>query len=275
MEFSVLLSLYDKEKSCYLDAALESIIINQELKPNEVVLVEDGFINRELEEVIEKYKKIFEKLKIIKLEKNMGLGLALERGVKECSNNLIFRMDTDDVSHPQRFKKQIIFLKENPEIKILGTNAVDFEKEINNTVDYRTFPEKNEDILKFSRRRCPFLHPTIAFYKDIVLDSGNYRDLLFFEDYDLFLRVLKKYKGHNLQERLLYFRSDENVFKRRGGMKYVIHEYRAFKKFGTEKLLNKFEVVSNFFIRIIVRLVGNNLRKIIYKRFLRGEKISE
>lgn len=269
MKFSVLISLYDKEQPEYLDMALESILVNQMLKPDEVVLVEDGPINQELKEILEKYKKLFKSLKVVSLEKNMGLGLALQKGIKECSQEFIFRMDTDDVSHPERFKYQVEYLKKNPEVKIIGANAVDFDKNINNVKNLRIFPETNENILKFSKRRCPFLHPTIGFYKDIVLEVGNYRDLLFFEDYDLFLRILNKYKGYNLQKNLLYFRSNEGVFKRRGGFNYLKLEYKALKIFNKEKLMNNYYFLTNLIIRFGFRICGNNIRSILYKKILR------
>lgn len=269
MKFSVLMSLYDKENPKYLDKALESIILNQELKPSEVVLVFDGPINDKLNAIVKKYIGLFNNFKIIRLEKNIGLGLALKEGLKQCENNLIFRMDTDDISHKSRFKKQVEFLKNNPKIKILGTNAIDFDSNIENQVNKRVFPKENKEIQIFSRRRCPFLHPTVAFYKDAVLEIGSYRDLLFFEDYDLFLRILRKYQGYNLQENLLYFRSNENVFKRRGGFNYLKLEYKALKKFKKENLMNTYYFFTNLLIRIGFRICGNSLRSLLYKKVLR------
>lgn len=269
MKFSVLMSLYDKERPEYLDQALKSIIVNQELKPNEIVLVFDGPINNKLNNIVEKYIGIFNKFKVVKLERNIGLGLALKEGLKECSNNLIFRMDTDDISHENRFKKQVEFFKNNPDIKILGTNAIDFDSNIENQVNKRVFPKENKEIQIFSKRRCPFLHPTVAFYKDVVLEVESYRDLLFFEDYDLFLRILRRYQGYNLQENLLYFRSNENVFKRRGGFNYLKLEYKALKKFKEENLMSKYYFFTNLLIRIGFRVCGNNLRSSLYKIILR------
>lgn len=271
MKFSVLMSLYDKENPEYLDEALESIILNQELKPSEVVLVFDGPINNKLNTIVKKYIGLFNNFKIIRLEKNIGLGLALKEGLKQCENNLIFRMDTDDISHKSRFKKQVEFLKNNPKIKILGTNAIDFDSNIENQVNKRVFPKENKEIQIFSRRRCPFLHPTVAFYKDAVLEIGSYRDLLFFEDYDLFLRILKKYQGHNLQENLLYFRSNENVFKRRGGFNYLKLEYKALAQFKKENLMNKYYFFTNILIRFGIRICGNSIRSLLYKKVLRKE----
>lgn len=271
MKFSVLMSLYNKENPEYLDEALESIILNQELKPDEIILVLDGPINNKLNAIVKKYIGLFNNFKVIKLKKNIGLGLALKEGLKQCKNNLIFRMDTDDISHKSRFRKQVEFLKSNPEIKILGTNAIDFDSNIENQVNKRVFPKESKEIQIFSKRRCPFLHPTVAFYKDIVLEVGSYRDLLFFEDYDLFLRILRKYEGYNLQENLLYFRSDENVFKRRGGTTYLILEYKALTQFKKENLMNKYYFFTNILIRLGFRICGNDLRKILYKNILRGK----
>lgn len=266
-QFTVLMSVYGKEKSEYLDMALESVYNNTYL-PDEILLIEDGPLTKELYKIIDKYKKN-NNFKIIKLKNNVGLGKALDVGVKQSKNNIIIRMDSDDVSYDNRFEKQIKFLRENPEIKILGTNSIEFIKQIGDCKIYRKYPEKCNEIKKFSKRRCPFLHPTIAFYKDIVEEVGGYKDLPFFEDYYLFLRIIKKYRGWNLQEPLLYFRSNNETFKRRGGISYIVKEYTALSIFYKENLINLRYFISNFILRFFVRIVGNGLRSKIYKIFLR------
>lgn len=269
MKFSVLLSVYNQEKSSRLDECLKSIVIEQTLKPNEVVIIKDGKLDNELSTVLKKYQKKYKNIKIYGWKENKGLGLALKFGVEKCSYNLIFRMDSDDISHKLRFKKQIDYLKENPDVKIIGTNAFEFENSKENIKYKRIFPQSSREIKIFSKKRCPFLHPTVAFYKDIVLEVGGYRDLKYFEDYDLFLRILKKYEGANLQEELLYFRSTNETYMRRGGVKYLFNEIKSLKKFRNENLFSTYEMMQAILLRSIFRITTPKFRKLIYQKFLR------
>jgi glycosyltransferase involved in cell wall biosynthesis len=271
MKFSVLMSIYAKENPQYFNASLKSII-NQTVKPSEVVIVKDGPLPSELDMVINQYIRDYPNLfKIVSINKNVGLGLALREGVKNCSFDVIARMDTDDIAHKERFRKQIEFLENNPNIAIVGTNALDFDGEIENIVAKRVFPEKNSEILKFAKRRCPFLHPTIMFRKEAVLNVGNYTHLLWFEDYQLFLKLLSQgYQSYNIQENLLYFRSNQKTFERRGGVKYLIQEIYALRKFYKAGYFNFYYYITNILIRSGVRLLGNNFRKLIYNRYLRN-----
>ena len=270
IKVSVLMSIYSKEKTEYFRKSLDSIL-EQTYLPDEIVLVKDGLLTEELEQVIKEYKNKIN-MKIVPLEKNRGLGLALREGVLNCSNEIIIRMDTDDISLKTRIEKQVNFFKKNSDIGIIGSNAYNFEKEIDDLKTISIFPEKNEEIRKFSKRRCPFLHPTIAIRKEILLGVGNYNDLLWFEDYDLFLRVLKITKGYNFQEPLLYFRSNEELYKRRGGISYIKNEIKALTKFHKEGDMNTYYYLTNIVIRLGVRICGNNLRRIIYKELLRYSK---
>ena len=96
IKVSVLMSIYFKEKPEYFRESLESIL-NQTYFPDEIVLVKDGPLTNELEEVIKEYKEKLN-IKTVPLEKNLGLGLALKEGVLHCSNEIIIRMDTDDIA---------------------------------------------------------------------------------------------------------------------------------------------------------------------------------
>ncbi|MFV8826394.1 glycosyltransferase [Alkalihalobacterium sp. APHAB7] len=271
MEFSVLMSLYKNEKPEYLKEAIDSII-GQTLMPNEIVIVKDGELTIELENTLNEYSEQYQSIfKFVVLKKNVGLGLALREGVKACSNDIIARMDSDDIAHCERFRKQIDFMKSNPHITIVGTNVLDFDKTIKNVVSRRIFPESNNDIIKFSKRRCPFLHPSIVFKKQAVLEIGNYEHLLWFEDYYIFLKLLSRgYQGHNIQENLLYFRSNDNMFQRRGGINYLRQELRALTIFYKQGYYNFFYFITNLLVRSSVRVLGNKFRKIFYNKLLRS-----
>ncbi|MCF0114853.1 MAG: glycosyltransferase, partial [Erysipelotrichaceae bacterium] len=106
-KFSVLMSLYYKEKPENLRQCLDSLL-NQTVLPDEITIVKDGPLTDELEEVLKEYKDINPDLyTFVPLETNHGLGLALAEGIKVCRNELVARMDTDDISVSNRFEKQL------------------------------------------------------------------------------------------------------------------------------------------------------------------------
>ena len=126
LKFSVLMSVYIKENPKYMKQSLDSII-NQTYKPSEIVIVKDGLLTKELNDLIDEYQKIYTNLfKIITLEENVGLGKSLNIGVLNCTYDIIARMDTDDICRNDRFEKQIKVLKNNKHIDIVGSNIVEF-----------------------------------------------------------------------------------------------------------------------------------------------------
>ena len=126
MNYSVLMSVYDKEKPEYLKQSIESML-NQTVKPEQFVVVEDGALNKSLSDIIDKYKADFNELfTIVKLQVNGGLGNALNQGLKACRNELVARMDSDDISLPRRCEKELKLFLDNPELSIVGTNIDEF-----------------------------------------------------------------------------------------------------------------------------------------------------
>lgn len=268
IKVSVLMSIYFKEKSEYFRESLESIL-NQTYFPDEIVLVKDGPLTNELEEVIKEYKEKLN-IKTVSLEKNLGLGLALKEGVLHCSNEIIIRMDTDDIMCKDKILEQIKIFNKDKELILVGTNGIDFNKDKKDILSNRILPEKDKEIRKFAKRRCPFIHAGIAFKKSYVLKAGNYQNCLWFEDYDLFLRMMKLGKGYNIQKNLLYIRSNLDVYKRRGGIEYIKREIKALTKFYKDGNMNLYYYLTNIFIRFGVRICGNNLRMKLYKKVLRS-----
>lgn len=270
--FSVLISVYKKEKAEYLKRALQSVI-NQTLKPTEIVIVKDGPLTKELDDCIEDFQKQNSKLfKILSFKENRGLGLALRDGVKACKYEYIARMDSDDISKPDRFEKQFNYLQKHPETALLGTWITEFSKDENNPDTVTKLPCIHQEIIKFAKRRNPFRHVTVVFKKSAVIQSGNYRDFLWFEDYDLFVRILQKgYIAANIPECLVNVRADKDMFARRGGWQYLKQDYKFQKQILKTKYIGKTDFLINIIIRSIVRIIPNKLRSYIYKIFLRSE----
>lgn len=268
-KFSVLMSIYKKEKPEYLKQALDSLL-NQTLLPDEILIVKDGLLTPELDKTLDEYAVKNKTIKFLEFEKNRGLGLALRDGVVACKNEIIARMDTDDISKPDRFQKQLNYLSQHPDITLLGTWIEEFDKDPNIPKSNSILPITYEEILKFAKRRNPFRHVSVIFKKSAVIDSGNYRHFLWFEDYDLWIRMLKKgYKAANLPEVLLSVREDKKMYERRGGWQYSKQDIK-FERFLLKiGYINFFEFLTNIIIRGSVRLLPNNIRKFIYSNILR------
>lgn len=270
MKFSVLLSVYSKEQATYLHQSLESIF-QQTLLPTEVILIEDGPLTKELNDVIGEYVKKYPELKIISLSENQGLGRALNEGLKYCSYDLVARMDTDDIAKPNRFERQIQIFQERPELDVVGAWIDEFEENVSNVISTRKLPEIHKDICSFAKERNPINHPVVMFRKKIVLAAGGYQHLPLFEDYYLWIRMLQNgAKFYNVQESLLYFRFSPAMFERRGGMKYIIYECRFQYIIKNLKFISFFQFLKNILARSVMRVLPNSLRTVLYKRILRG-----
>ena len=270
-KFSVLMSVYNKEQPEYLDQSLESIF-NQTIKPSEVVLVEDGKLTKELDLVVEKYqKKYSKKLIVIMKRKNKGLGIALHDGLLECSNEIIFRMDSDDVCIFNRFEKQLEIFK-NKDIDVVGANIAEYDINMENELGKRVVPELDEKIKKVIKKRNPLNHMTVAYKKSKVIEAGNYQDMLFFEDYYLWARMVgNDCKFYNIQEVLVNARGGKDIIKRRGGKKYIKPIINFEKKLLELKIINRFRYIINVSTRIIGALVPNGVRVLLYKKYLKNK----
>lgn len=266
------MSVYKNEKAEYFKQAMDSIL-SQTLMPNEIVIVKDGILTDELENVINTYLSNYENLiKIVSFCENRGLGLALRDGVLACSNEYIARMDTDDIAVQERFEQQFNYLNLHSEVAILGSWIKEFSDDLKNPDTVTKLPCTHEEILKFAKKRNPFRHMTVIFKKSAVLDSGNYRDFLWFEDYDLWVRMLQKgYVVSNLPEYLVNVRANQEMFTRRGGWKYLNQDYKFQKFLFSVKFITAQELLINLVIRTIIRVLPNTLRSMIYKRFLRKQ----
>lgn len=220
-KYSVLMSVYIKEKPSYFKESIDSML-SQTLFPDQIVLVKDGPLTEELEEIIKQFTIDYRELfTIVSIEENIGLGKALDIGLKYCRNNLVARMDTDDISLPSRCERQVNAFIQDPELSILGTMIDEFYDETTNIVSSRYVPISHEEIVKFMRRRSPFNHPSVMFKKSEVIRCGGYGTFRRKQDLDLFSRMINNgCKTANINESLLLFRSNEENFKRRKSWSY-------------------------------------------------------
>ena len=269
--FSVLLSLYNKEIASYLVQSLNSIF-SQTLLPDEVVLVKDGPLTSELENIVAEYVKRYQTIKVVPLVKNLGLGKALNEGLKYCSYDLIARMDTDDIAYSTRFEKQVKFMTEHPEIDACSSWIDEFIDTTDNIVSTKKLPESNEVIIKYAKHRSPLNHPAVMFRKKAVMAVNGYSG--FPEDYCLWVKmIMNGSKMYNFQESLLYFRYSPDMIKRRGGWKYAKDDYKTQKQFYKMGFIGLGTLIYNITIRVTVRMIPNGLRDFVYKKFLRKEQL--
>lgn len=269
-KYSVLMSLYIKEKPEYLKLAVDSMI-NQTENPDEIVIVEDGPLTDELYSVLDEYEAKHEGLfnRVVN-ERNLGLGLALNRGLAACRNELVARMDTDDISKPDRCEKQLKVFQENPELSIVSAYADEFFENPENITTTRRVPLQYKEIYEYAKKRSAFNHPVVMYRKSKVLENGGYSDLKRNQDVDLFGRMLfNGCKAQNVGEALLLFRSNDSLAKRRKSWentKSYIETIRKFWKMGYSSF-GDYVIVAC--AQTVVFLMPSKLQHWVYKNFLR------
>lgn len=269
ISFSVLMSVYYKEKVQNLKLALDSIL-EQTLMPNQVVLVEDGKLTKELDELIDEYEKKYEIIDVIKLKKNVGLGNALNEGLKYCKYEYVARMDSDDVSVYDRFEVQVKYIAKNRKIDVVGGNILEFDDVTGKDISIREVPLTSNNILDYLKKRNPMNHVTVMFKKESVESVGGYKDCPYFEDYYLWARLLKNnYVLENIPNILVKVRAGLSMSNRRGNLSYIKCIINFEKKLLNLDLIKKHTFFLNIILRSLVSLIPNKLRYFIYQKKLR------
>ncbi len=268
--YSVLMSVYHKEKPEYLKQAIESIQA-QTLLTNDFVLVCDGALNESLDAVIAaKKQEMGDILNVIRLTKNGGLGNALNEGIKHCKNELIARMDSDDIAYPNRCEKQIGVFNKYTQVSVCSGIVEEFTTDLNVVDAKRVPPETNEKIIEFAKKRNPFNHPCVMYKKSAVEAVGSYQDFYLLEDYYLWLRMLMAgYQGYNIQEPLLHMRAGSDMYLRRAGWKYAKTQAKLFKFMRKQGFIGNGQYVKSCVIRSMSSLAPNWLRKVVFEKVLR------
>jgi glycosyltransferase involved in cell wall biosynthesis len=267
MKFSVLMSVYKKESPSFLDRAINSIYFKQTVKPTEIILVQDGVLTEELYLVLDKWSKILpDTFTTIEISKNVGLGKALNIGLSQCHNELVARMDTDDISKENRFELQLKEFNENKNLSACGGWVSEFTSDETIINGFRKVPFSNIGIIKRSKMKNPINHPTIMFKKHDVLASGGYLDMPYFEDYYLWCRMLSNgFQFYNIPEVLVNMRAGSGQLSRRSGISYAKKELSFFSTLLHENYINKLQFVRAIMLRVPIRLFPRELIKKIYK----------
>lgn len=275
-KYSVLMSVYSKEKSEYLRAAMESMFA-QTVPCDEFVLVCDGPLNEGLDGVInEMDEKFGGRLRVIRIKENVGLGNALNVGIKECKNELIARMDSDDISMADRCEKQLNIFVSDPSVAIVSGTIEEFIGSTDHVVGARRLPETPESIIRYSRKRNPFNHPAVMLRKSEVEISGGYSEgYPLFEDYYLWIRMLERgYRGRNIDEPILMMRVSEDTYFRRGGKNYAENMLKFHKWMKDSKWTSCWDFLTGAIPHALICILPNKLRKTIYELMRHSAQIS-
>lgn len=270
IQYSVLMTVYKGDNPLYVETSIKSIL-DQTHPSNDFVIIEDGPLPEAMEQIICAYEASNPAIHVLRLPKNAGLGKALNEGLPLCKNELIARMDSDDISMPDRCEKQVKAFMDDPELDIVGCPVKEFVGTPDNVVGQRLVPLDNEAIHKYVRRRDPFNHPTVMYRKSKVMKYGPYGDYRKNQDTDLWIKLLCKggCKAINIDEFLLMFRFDEGTFRKRKSWtntKTLINiRWRAFK----EKYCSFIDFVVVSGAQLMIYIMPSGLQRFIYQHILR------
>lgn len=269
MKFSVLMSLYIKEKVEYAEACFESLL-RQTVLADEWVIVEDGPLTEEMYLLLDRYQNKYPGLiKRVPFETNRGLGLALRDGVEACTYDLIARMDTDDIAREDRFEKQLAMFEADNSLDICGSHIKEFDGSIDNVISQRIVPTADTEIKEYQKRRDAFNHMTVMYKKKAVLKAGNYQPCLLMEDTLLWVNmILSGANCANVDDFLVYARIGKDMFERRGGWAYLKKYKAGRKKVRQTGYIGLFDYYYTLFIQFVVALIPNKVRGMFFTKIL-------
>jgi len=274
MKFSLVICVYKNDDPDLFREACKSIL-NQNKKPNEIVLVIDGPIGQNLINIVNKFKvesaEMAVNFKIISLAVNQGHGIARSKGLERCSFPIVAIADSDDINHKDRFSKQIRYLELNPEISVVGSQICEIDSKSGKTLGVKMVPCSSTELSSYLKRRCPLNQMTVMYRKSHILSSGGYIDFYHNEDYFLWVRMhINGYKFANIPEVLVSAIVDKEFYNRRGGVKYFLSEARL------QKFMLKNGVISialysvNIAIRFVIQvMIPTKLRGWVFQKFFR------
>lgn len=263
MNYSVLMSVYYSDNPDYLKQAIDSML-SQTVKPDEIILVCDGPLTPQLDDVVHEYEG---RLCPVPLKENRGLGEAMNIGLQHCRNELVARMDSDDISLPDRCERQLGAFRNDPALGIISGTIEEFSDLTGEVMQKRKLPSEHEEIVAFSRRRCPFNHPAVMYKKSAVIAAGGYTERFHYnEDYDLWFRMLKNgTKSGNLPQVLVKMRVTDGSYRRRGGREYAGMSLRFYGHMRKSGWISRRDYVCSALPQAVVCMLPNGMRKAVYR----------
>lgn len=272
-QYAVLMAVYYKERPEYLRLAVESML-QQTVPPEEFVLVCDGPLTVELDQVISGFCTAYPELfRIHRLKENRGLGTALNEGLSQCRCELVARLDSDDLAVPERMQLQLEAMARNSEISVLGGQIGEFSESPEKIIALRLVPTEETAIREFAAYRSPMNHTTVLMRKSHILQAGGYEAVAGFEDYMLWGKLLADgRKLANLSNVCCKVRADAGMYSRRGGVDYFCHTVQMERLLLRRKLISPVQYFRNLGVRFAgTVLLNNSLRRRAFLRFLRQQ----
>ncbi len=273
MKFSVLMSVYKNDNQEHFRLALESVSIHQIIKPAQIVIVQDGIVDSEIDKIIEATRKIESAIEftVLKKKNNQGLAAALNDGISLCKYEYVARMDADDISDNRRFLLQTRILENDSSIDVLGGYIAEFEDDYTVLGKIRTVGKAHNEIVKMAKHRSPFNHMTVMYKKSKVLAIGGYNvEFGKLEDYCLWVDMISR--GGvlaNIPEILCNVRIGNGFIERRSN-KEEIKNWDKLQAYMIEKgIILKSEAVAN---KIYIRVFSYSptwVKGLLYKYILR------
>lgn len=274
--YSVLMSVYIKEEAPFFRTAVESML-QQTVPPEQFVLVCDGPLTPALDEVVGWCQETAPELfTVVRLPENRGLGLALREGMLACRNELVARMDADDIALPDRMEKQLKAMERNGYPAVVGGQIAEFTQDPADITGYRQVPLTNEEIYKRGGFLCPVNHMTVLLRRSDVLAVGSYQHFPAYEDYHLWTRLLAGgYRFCNIPDICCNVRVDADFYARRGGWGYFKRTYQMEKYILENGLINRLQFSRNVVARFgVTVLVPGKLRGLVFNKFLRRHRMN-
>jgi glycosyltransferase involved in cell wall biosynthesis len=268
------MSVYKNDKPEFIRQALDSII-HQTIPPSEVILVVDGPVPSEIANVVKEYESAYLFLKLVWLENNVGHGNARRIGLENCTFDIVALMDSDDISVPDRFEKQLKRFAENEKLSIVGGYIEEFIGNIENVVGFRAVPLLDEEIKEYIKLRSPMNQMSVMFKKADVMKSGGYIDWYCDEDYYLWVRMyLAGCAFENLNDSLVFVRGGTEMYARRSGWRYFRSEAKLQGYMIQKGIIGFGRYLFNVAVRFIVQiLMPNKMRGYFFRKFFRKVKV--
>lgn len=269
-KFSVLMSVYCKERPEFFDLSLESNLVKQTLRPDEFVLVCDGELTPELDAVIEKYQSMFPEVVKVYRKENGGLGKALNYGLPKCSHSLVARSDSDDICVEDRFEKQVRYMEEHPEVGVVSSYIDEFDTDWTKPNNVKTLPLDHEELYERAKLRNPLNHLSVMMRKEVILGVGSYRHVPYAEDYDLWIRALVAgVKLGNVGQVLVHARVGNGMVERRGD-KRCISSYKVLNGYMLDHgMIGMGRYMFNMMAISVFVYMPLGLKRFVYKNVFR------
>lgn len=263
--YSVLMTVYQKDDPEFARAGIDSMLA-QTYKTNDFVLVCDGPLSAALDRLLESYEAACgDMFRVVRLPENVGLGTALRHGLPLCKNELVARMDNDDIAKPERCQLQVAFLEENPDCALVSAHMNEFDADPSSPIRVKKVPVGFENIKKYARRRNPFNHSAVMFRKSKVLEAGNYSTMRTNQDVELWVRMLNQgCRCENLDQVLVDFRFDSNTLQRRKNWKNSRLMIQIWKQFCKNGYCSRWDYTVVAAVQLAIYLMPKSLLNWVY-----------